>query len=69
MSREEVDEIIEDMVRVHGRDPNFPSHVMDMARRYLADPTVKEQLYEEMKVEAALVKIVRTLAWMHSPSF
>lgn len=57
MTREEVDEIIQDMVTVHGRDPNFPARVMAMARRYLDDPTAKEQLYEEMKVEAALLKI------------
>jgi hypothetical protein len=58
MSREEVDEIITDVVRVHGRDPNFPARVMAMARRYVEDPSAKEELYEEIKVEAALVKIV-----------
>lgn len=57
MTREEVDEIIEDMVVAHGRDPNFPARVMAMAKRYLEDPAAKEQLYEEIKVEAALIKI------------
>lgn len=58
MTQEEVDEIIHELVSVHGRDPNFPARIIDMARRYVDDPTAREQLYDELKIEAALVKIV-----------
>lgn len=45
-------------VQQHERDPNFPTRVMGMSRRYLEDPVAREQLYEDIKIEAALVKIV-----------
>lgn len=42
----------------HERDPNFPTRVMEMAKHYLQDSIAREQVYEEMKVEVALMKIV-----------
>lgn len=34
---------------------------MTSAKRYIEDDSSREQLYDELKVEAALVKIVRRL--------
>ena len=45
-------------------DPNFPCHILIAASRYKHDETLKNdpaeyhRIYEELKVEAALVSIV-----------
>ncbi|EIN12782.1 OPT-domain-containing protein [Punctularia strigosozonata HHB-11173 SS5] len=63
MTQEEVEDIIQQIVRDHNHDPNFPSRVLASARRFLEDPSVREdpveyhKLFEELKVEAALIKI------------
>ncbi|KAJ7064276.1 OPT-domain-containing protein [Mycena amicta] len=63
MSHEEIEETIHLIVEEHGDDPNFPPRVLDAARRYLYDENLKENpvdykhLYEELKVEAAMIKI------------
>ena len=51
----------------YGEDPNFPSHVLEAANRYKYDETLKndpvqyQKIYEELKVEAALVVVVSAL--------
>ncbi|KAF7303999.1 OPT-domain-containing protein [Mycena indigotica] len=63
MSHEEVEETIHQIVEEHGDDPNFPPAVIAAARRYIEDDQLKEnpeqyrKLYEELKVEAAMIKI------------
>ncbi|KAF7375383.1 OPT-domain-containing protein [Mycena sanguinolenta] len=63
MSPEEVETVIHRIVDEHSNDPNFPSHVLDAANRYLFDTDLKEQpgeyqrLYDELKVEAAMIVI------------
>ncbi|KAJ6602095.1 OPT-domain-containing protein [Mycena vulgaris] len=63
MSAEEIEETIHLIVNEHGDDPNFPPAVLAAARRYLFDEDVKQNpgeyqhLYEELKVEAAMIRI------------
>ncbi|KAJ6505760.1 OPT-domain-containing protein [Mycena vitilis] len=63
MSAEEVEEIIQRIVDGHSDDPNFPSAVLDAANRYLFDETLKgdpaeyQRIYDDLKVEAALITI------------
>ncbi|KDQ62166.1 hypothetical protein JAAARDRAFT_65967 [Jaapia argillacea MUCL 33604] len=63
MSPEEIHTVIENMVEEHNRDPNFPSDVLHKAKRYLFDPEVRNypaeytKLYDELKVEAAMMVI------------
>ena len=51
----------------YGEDPNFPPRVLEAANRYKYDETLKsdkieyQRIYEELKVEAALVVIVSEL--------
>ena len=48
----------------HGEDPNFPPRVLDAANRYKYDEALKndpieyQRIYEELRVEAALIVIV-----------
>ena len=50
--------------RQHENDPNFPPRVLEAANRYKYEETLKndpveyQRIYEELKVEAALVVIV-----------
>ncbi|KAJ7083916.1 OPT-domain-containing protein [Mycena crocata] len=63
MSAEDIEETIRIIVNEHGDDPNFPAAVLAAARRYLFDedlkqnPTEYQHLYEELKVEAAMINI------------
>ncbi|KAF8922078.1 OPT-domain-containing protein [Mucidula mucida] len=63
MSQEDVEDALKYVVEVHDRDPNFPTRAMSIIRQYLydesikADPVAYSKLYEEVKVEAALVSI------------
>ncbi|KAJ7140663.1 OPT-domain-containing protein [Mycena epipterygia] len=63
MSAEEIEELIRLIVEEHGYDPNFPPAVLAAARRYLFDEDLKQNsaeykhLYEELKVEAAMINI------------
>ncbi|KAF7372951.1 OPT-domain-containing protein [Mycena sanguinolenta] len=64
MSIAEVEAVITRIVNEHNDDPNFPSHVLNAARRYLFDTDLKgeqpaeyQRLYDELKVEAAMVVI------------
>ncbi|KAJ7124241.1 OPT-domain-containing protein [Mycena epipterygia] len=63
MSAEEIDETIHRIVDEHGDDPNFPPGVLAAANRYLFDEELKQSpvefqhVYEELKVEAALIVV------------
>ncbi|KAJ7681289.1 OPT-domain-containing protein [Mycena rosella] len=63
MSAEEIEETIRLIVDEHGDDPNFPPAVLTAARRYLFDEELKANpleyklLYDELKVEAAMIQI------------
>ncbi|KAJ6462667.1 OPT-domain-containing protein [Mycena vitilis] len=63
MSGEEIDETIHRIVDEHGDDPNFPPGVLEAANRYLFDEELKQdpaeyqRVYDELKVEAALILI------------
>ncbi|KAJ7488401.1 OPT-domain-containing protein [Mycena latifolia] len=63
MSAEEIEETIHQIVDEHGDDPNFPPAVLAAAHRYLFDEDLKQNpaefqhVYEELKVEAALIAI------------
>ncbi|KAJ6509641.1 OPT-domain-containing protein [Mycena vulgaris] len=63
MSTEEIKEIILRIVEEHEDDPNFPPAVVAAAKHYLYDENLKQNtvefqhLYEELKVEAALILI------------
>ncbi|KAJ6565020.1 OPT-domain-containing protein [Mycena vulgaris] len=63
MSVEEIDETIHRIVEEHGNDPNFPPAVVAAAHRYLYDEDAKlnlaefQHMYEELKVEAALIVV------------
>ncbi|CAK5279804.1 unnamed protein product [Mycena citricolor] len=63
MSAEEIEQTIHLIVTEHGDDPNFPVHVIAAANRYLNDPTLKDdaleyqRIYEELKVEAAMMLV------------
>ncbi|KAJ6571281.1 OPT-domain-containing protein [Mycena capillaripes] len=63
MTAAEIDEAIHRIVEEHGDDPNFPPAVLTAARRYLFDEDLKQNpaeyqhIYEELKVEAALIII------------
>ncbi|KAJ7889565.1 OPT-domain-containing protein [Mycena olivaceomarginata] len=63
MTAEEIDETIHRIVEEHHDDPNFPPRVLAAANRYLYDEELKQnpaeyqQIYDELKVEAALIVI------------
>ncbi|KAJ7101240.1 OPT-domain-containing protein [Mycena belliarum] len=63
MSVTEIEETIQQIVDEHGDDPNFPPAVLAAANRYLYDEELKQnpaeyqRVYEELKVEAALIVI------------
>ncbi|KAJ6564729.1 OPT-domain-containing protein [Mycena capillaripes] len=63
MSAAEVEQIIHRIVDEHGDDPNFPTAVLDAANRYLFDDDLKSRpaeyqyLYDELKLEAAMIAI------------
>ncbi|KAJ7484142.1 OPT-domain-containing protein [Mycena latifolia] len=63
MNSVEIEAIIHQIVDEHADDPNFPPAVLDAATRYLTDPELREnpaehqRLYEELKVEAAMIAI------------
>ncbi|EPQ54770.1 OPT-domain-containing protein [Gloeophyllum trabeum ATCC 11539] len=63
MTAEETQAAIEMMVAEHSTDPNFPSGIIEKARRYLYDDTLKAdstqyaKIYEELKIEAAMIMI------------
>ncbi|KAJ7465786.1 OPT-domain-containing protein [Mycena galericulata] len=63
MSADEIEETIHLIVDEHGDDPNFPPAVIEAARRYLFDEDLKQNpheyqhVYEELKVEAAMMVI------------
>ncbi|KAJ7624592.1 OPT-domain-containing protein [Roridomyces roridus] len=63
MTAEEVAQTIQLIVDEHADDPNFPTHVLAAAKRYLYDEELKQDpaqyahLYEELKVEAAMIVI------------
>ncbi|KAJ7196280.1 OPT-domain-containing protein [Mycena pura] len=63
MSPDEIEETIHRIVDEHGDDPNFPPAVLAAARRYLydadlkQDPAAYKHIYEELKVEAALLVV------------
>ena len=47
----------------HGKDPNFPPRVLEAANRYRFDETLRndpleyQRVYEELRIEAALVVV------------
>ena len=59
----------------HGKDPNFPPRVLDAANRFKYDETLKNDpveyqgVYEELKVEAALVVVVSISCWTFAGDF
>ncbi|KAK0448152.1 OPT-domain-containing protein [Armillaria borealis] len=61
MLTEEVEECLRHIVDVHGKDPNFPARALELSRRYLFDedirddPVAFQKLYDEVKIEAAMV--------------
>ncbi|KAJ7775950.1 OPT-domain-containing protein [Mycena maculata] len=63
MSAAEIEAVIHRIVDDHGDDPNFPPLILAAANRYLFDTTLKEnpaeyqRLYDELKVEAAMIVI------------
>ncbi|CAK5282652.1 unnamed protein product [Mycena citricolor] len=63
MSAEEIEETIKLIVKEHGDDPNFPRTVIEAANRYLYDPELRQdpvefqRVYEELKVEAAMMNV------------
>ncbi|KAJ6496043.1 OPT-domain-containing protein [Mycena sanguinolenta] len=64
MSAAEVDAVLNRIVNEHGDDPHFPTRVLNDANRYLFDHKLKEEhpaeyqrLYDELKVEAAMIAI------------
>ncbi|KAH9938951.1 OPT-domain-containing protein [Epithele typhae] len=63
MSREEVDDALRYIYDTFGKDPNFPTHTIQLIEKYFdgeaaaTDPVEQARLYEELKVEAALVII------------
>ncbi|KAF8137872.1 OPT-domain-containing protein [Mycena galopus ATCC 62051] len=63
MSAPDIEAAIHRIVDEHGDDPNFPAAVLDIANRYLFDEDLKDQpeeyqrVYEELKVEAAMIAI------------
>ncbi|KAJ7254139.1 OPT-domain-containing protein [Mycena rebaudengoi] len=63
MTPEAIEETIYRIVDEHDDDPNFPPAVLAAARRYLHDPELKknpveyQHVYDELKVEAALIII------------
>lgn len=63
MTEEEINQIIHVIVDEHGDDPNFPQRVLEAATKYLHDDDLKNnprayaQLYEELKIEAAMFSI------------
>ncbi|KAJ7027141.1 OPT-domain-containing protein [Mycena alexandri] len=63
MSAQEIEETIQLIVSEHGDDPNFPPAVLATARRYLFDEDLKrdtveyQRIYDELKVEAAMIHI------------
>ncbi|KAJ7238967.1 OPT-domain-containing protein [Mycena rebaudengoi] len=63
MSPEEIENTIHRIVDEHGDDPNFPTAVLSTAKRYLYDhelkrnPAESQRVYEELKVEAAMIVI------------
>ncbi|KAJ7182198.1 OPT oligopeptide transporter protein-domain-containing protein [Mycena crocata] len=63
MTAEEIEETIYRIVSEHGDDPNFPPGVLAAANRYLYDQDLKQnpveyqRIYDELKVEAALILI------------
>ncbi|KAH9917385.1 OPT-domain-containing protein [Epithele typhae] len=63
LSHEDVEEALRFIHLTYSKDPNFPSHTIDLIEQYFAedaasaDSTDRAKLYEELKVEAALVMI------------
>ncbi|KIY65641.1 OPT-domain-containing protein [Cylindrobasidium torrendii FP15055 ss-10] len=63
LTQEDVDDCLNHIVKAHSQDPNFPTRAMALVRQYLfdesikADPVAYAKLYEEVKIEAALVMI------------
>jgi len=63
MSAEEIEDTIRRIVDEHDDDPNFPIPVLAAAKRYLFDEELKQNpveyqhVYDELKVEAAMIKI------------
>ncbi|KAH9917382.1 OPT-domain-containing protein [Epithele typhae] len=63
MSHEEVDDALRHIHETFGKDPNFPTHTIHLIEKYFdgeaaaTDPVEHAKLYEELKVEAALVII------------
>ncbi|EJD47639.1 OPT oligopeptide transporter [Auricularia subglabra TFB-10046 SS5] len=62
LTEEDVIKAARDIVDNHTYDPNFPSKVLALAHRFLEeeglrekDPTTYERLYQELKIEAALI--------------
>lgn len=60
MTDDEVDHMARQVVDVHYGDPNFPPRVLDLARRYVEDPNLKNlpEQWQELKIEMALITIV-----------
>ncbi|KAJ6496046.1 OPT oligopeptide transporter protein-domain-containing protein [Mycena sanguinolenta] len=64
MSVVEVEAVLNRIVNEHDDDPNFPTRVLNDANRYLFDHRLKKEqpaeyqrLYDELKVEAAMIVI------------
>ncbi|KZW02411.1 OPT-domain-containing protein [Exidia glandulosa HHB12029] len=62
LTEEDVRQAAQDIVDKHSYDPNFPSKPLALARRFLdekelrtADPATYDRLYQELRVEAALI--------------
>ncbi|KAK4447793.1 OPT oligopeptide transporter protein-domain-containing protein [Podospora aff. communis PSN243] len=61
MTLDEVKKLMEDVLKLHSRDPNFPQTVLDRVVEFLenddifAHPHAYKRLIYEMKVEAALI--------------
>ncbi|KAK0433103.1 OPT-domain-containing protein [Armillaria borealis] len=63
MSPEELQECLLHIIDTHDKDPNFPAGALSLIRQYLYDDAIKadvaayRQLYEDVKIEAAMITI------------
>ncbi|KAK0203274.1 OPT-domain-containing protein [Desarmillaria ectypa] len=63
MSPEELQECLLHIIDTHDKDPNFPARALTLIRQYLYDDAIKadavayRQLYEDVKIEAAMITI------------